>query len=175
MSSRRKKLDYKILHTSGKRLEKALQSKKSPDIDPLRLDLERLNITDMSGIEKLEICERRISEELEDFIFMNEVKGLRDVDYIDIYRSEIVGFYRKYKGIHEKMIEVGEKEHQKLCPSYIKRVEEIKQRVRQIDMEKIKLKKNLEKIRLQGRVEEREERRRKEELMKERRGDVRKS
>ena len=37
--------------------------------------------------------------------------------------------------------EVGEKGHQKLCPSYIKRVEEIKQRVRQIDMEKIKLKK----------------------------------
>ena len=134
-------------------MEKALPSDKSPVIDPLRLDLERLNITDMSGIEKLEICERRISEELEDFIFMNEVKGLGDLEYIDIYRSEIVVFYRKYKGIHEKMIdEVGEKEHQKLCPSYIKRVEEIKQRVRQIDMEKIKLKKKLEKIRLQERA-----------------------
>ena len=90
MSGRRKKLDYKILHTSGKRVEKALQSEKNPDIDTLRLDLEHLNITDISGIEKLEICKRRISEELEDFIFMNEVEGLGDLDYIDIYRSEIV-------------------------------------------------------------------------------------
>ena len=81
MSYRRNKpvLDYKILHTTGEIKEKVVDS----DFDPLVSRLENVHLCKMSTIEKLQENEYILSSEIDEFISLNEVKGLSDIEYVD--------------------------------------------------------------------------------------------
>ena len=47
-----------------------------------------------------------------EFILINELRALEDLEYIDEYRLEMLEFYKKLCNLHERMIDIaGDLEH----------------------------------------------------------------
>ena len=97
MSRNRNKpqLDYNVLHRTGKRVEKVTEL----DLDQLAENFENLN--KMSAVQKLKDNEKQLASNMEEFISLNEIRGLGDFEYCDEYRSELLDFYKKFKNLHE--------------------------------------------------------------------------
>ena len=158
-------LDYSILHNTGKRVVKERQAKIVIEVQSLTSQFDSLGI--MSKTDHLMMSEQKLCSDLDEFIALNGVRGSSDLEYIDEYRSELLDYYRKYRNIHEEIIaEINQPEHDEHFPQHSKKLEELRLGIRQVDSEKVRLKKEeknkeVQRIKLEyaDREREREERR----------------
>ena len=168
------RLDYEVLHNSGGRVRRVSNS----EIETLSSSFE--NITIMASINKFKSDEKKFMRDITDCFELNDLADMTDIELIDEYREELTGVHRRYRDIHEDLLDaLGSDEHKKVYPKFevvlnklkseIKKVKLAKTRVKQDKEEKLKKEQQDKEEKLRKEQQAREERLRKEQEAKEER------
>ena len=104
----KRRLDYKVLHSVGERVEKEESSLPSPVSDIMSETVKRLKVE-----------ERRIGRELEELVELDPLVEFSDVDVIDDHISELTRLSRKFRDVHYSLEdELDSEEYKKAYPKF---------------------------------------------------------